>query len=120
MQITRSKDRIKDVIFRVRLALLAAGLLALVPLAGIAGFLNPSQKPVPAAQTSSAPQDKVDINSATMEQLMKVPGMTRTWAARIIRFRPYRAKNDLLDRGVVTNQVYDRIKDFIIAHREKP
>lgn len=63
--------------------------------------------------------DKVDINSATIDQLLKVPGMTRTWAARIIRFRPYRAKNDLLDRGVVTSQVYDRIKDYIVAHREK-
>lgn len=48
---------------------------------------------------------------------MKVPGMTRTWAARIVRFRPYRAKNDLLVRGVVTSQVYDRIKDHIVAHR---
>jgi hypothetical protein len=43
--------------------------------------------------------------------------MTRTWAARIVRFRPYRAKNELLDRGVVTSQVYSRIKDYIIAHR---
>ena len=50
---------------------------------------------------------------------MKVPGMTRTWAARIIRFRPYRAKNDLLDRGVLPSPVYDRIKDYVIAHRTK-
>jgi len=50
---------------------------------------------------------------------MNVPGMTRTWAERIIRFRPYRAKNDLVDRGIVTSQVYDRIKDYVIAHRIK-
>ena len=50
---------------------------------------------------------------------MGVPGMTRTWAARIIRFRPYRAKNDLIDRGVVTSEVYNRIKDHIVAHRAK-
>ena len=50
---------------------------------------------------------------------MKVPGMTRTWAARIIRFRPYRAKNELLDRGIVTGEVYARIKNYIIAHRVK-
>jgi len=48
---------------------------------------------------------------------MTVPGMTRTWAARIIRFRPYRAKNELLDRGIVTGEVYARIKNYIIAHR---
>ncbi len=62
----------------------------------------------------------VDINAASLDQLLKVPGMTRTWAARIIRYRPYHAKNDLVDRGVVTSQVYDRIKDYIIAHRAKP
>ena len=50
---------------------------------------------------------------------MKVPGLPRTWTARIIRYRPYRAKNELVDRGVVTPQVYERIKDDIIAHREK-
>jgi hypothetical protein len=43
--------------------------------------------------------------------------MARTWAARIIRFRPYRAKNELLDRGIVSHEVYARIKDHIIAHR---
>jgi DNA uptake protein ComE-like DNA-binding protein len=45
--------------------------------------------------------------------------MTRTWAARIIRYRPYRAKNDLTDRGVVSSQVYERIKNYIVAHRGK-
>lgn len=65
-----------------------------------------------------APENRIDINTATMDQLMKAPGMTRSWAARIIRFRPYRAKNDLVDRGVVTSEVYERIKDHIIAHRQ--
>ncbi len=43
--------------------------------------------------------------------------MTRSWAGRIVRFRPYRAKSDLLERGVVPSEVYERIKDSIIAHR---
>lgn len=72
------------------------------------------------SHTIPAPDDRVDINSASLDQLMKVPGMSRTWAARIIHYRPYRAKNDLIDRGVVTGQVYDRIRDYIIAHRAKP
>ncbi len=45
--------------------------------------------------------------------------MTRTWAARIVRFRPYRGKNELLDRGVVTSEVYGRIKDYVVAHRDE-
>lgn len=50
---------------------------------------------------------------------MRVPGMTTTWAGRIIRFRPYRAKTDLLENGVVTSEVYNRIKDYVIAHRKE-
>jgi DNA uptake protein ComE-like DNA-binding protein len=75
----------------------------------------PLQQRSPGVQ-SHAVHDPVDINTATLDQLLKVPGMTRIWAARIVRFRPYRDKNELLDRGVVTGQVYDRVKDHIIAH----
>jgi DNA uptake protein ComE-like DNA-binding protein len=62
---------------------------------------------------------RVDINHAAVEELLTVPGMTRSWAGRIVRFRPYRTKQDLVDRGVVNSDVYNRIKDYIIAHREK-
>ena len=94
---------------------LALAFLALAcPLApGATTSVPPTQ---PAPQTSPA-ADPVDINTANLDRLMKVPGMTRTWAARIIRFRPYRAKNELLDRGIVTGEVYARIKNYIIAHR---
>jgi DNA uptake protein ComE-like DNA-binding protein len=59
----------------------------------------------------------VDINRATVGELMKVPGMTQSWAARIVRFRPYRTKLDLLEQGVVPQGVYQRIRDGVIAHR---
>lgn len=68
---------------------------------------------------SPPPEARVDINHATIAELMKVPGMTRPWAERIVRFRPYRTKQDLLDNGIVTSEVYDRIKDYVIAHRSK-
>ncbi len=75
----------------------------------------------PAARKPAVPpaEARVDINHASSAELMKVPGMTASWAGRIVRFRPYWTKQDLLDRGVVTSQVYDRIKDYVIAHREK-
>lgn len=70
-------------------------------------------KPIP------PPDARVDINHASTEELMKVPGITASWAGRIIRYRPYRTKQDLLDRSVLPGDVYDRIKDYVIAHREK-
>jgi len=63
------------------------------------------------------PAARVDINHASLDELMKVPGLTRIWAARIVRYRPYRTKAELLDQGIVTADVYERIKDYVIAHR---
>lgn len=65
-------------------------------------------------------EDRIDINRATLEQLLRVQGMTRTWAVRIVHYRPYHSKQDLADRGVVPGDVYNRIKDRIIAHRQEP
>jgi DNA uptake protein ComE-like DNA-binding protein len=63
-------------------------------------------------------EQRVDINHASLDELLKVPGITKSWAGRIVRFRPYRTKQDLLDKGVVSGEVYNRVKDCIIAHRK--
>jgi competence protein ComEA len=65
------------------------------------------------------PELRVDINHASLNELLKVPGLTRGWAERVVRYRPYRTKQDLFDKGIVSSGVYDRIKDFVIAHRDK-
>lgn len=61
----------------------------------------------------------VDINHATLEQLLALPGLTRPWAQRIVRFRPYRSKLDLFQEAVLPGQIYLKIKDHIIAHRDR-
>ena len=74
------------------------------------------------AKTSAsapAPDQRVDINHASLDELLKVPGLTQGWAVRIVRFRPYRTKLDLFEKGVLSSEVYDRIKDFVIAHHDK-
>jgi competence protein ComEA len=86
-------------------------------LAGRPVALAGSPQQAPRAHAVPPPEARIDINHATVEDLLKVPGMTSSWAGRIVRFRPYHAKNDLLERGVVTSQVYARIKDYVIAHR---
>lgn len=83
-----------------------------------AALLVAVSAPAQVAQKKKAPppEDRVDINHATTAQLLKVPGMTQSWAGRIVRFRPYRSKDELLTRGVVSGAVYSRIKDDVIAH----
>jgi len=68
---------------------------------------------------ATRPDGLVDINRATVSELMQVPGMTVSWAGRIVRFRPYRTKLDLLEQGVLPPEVYRRIRDGIVAHRVK-
>ena len=88
-------------------------------LGGLPGAAAREPKTAPKTHAIPPPEARVDINHASVTQLMKVPGMTHAWAGRIVRFRPYYAKNALLLRGVVPDAVYDRIKDYIIAHRKK-
>jgi DNA uptake protein ComE-like DNA-binding protein len=57
----------------------------------------------------------VNINSATEEQLVDLPGITGTRAQRIIRGRPYGSANDLVTKGILTQAQYDRISGQIIA-----
>ncbi len=87
-------------------------------LAATAQYSDRDSSGVPKTSTKAPPPEaRVDINHASLAELEKVPGMTPSWASRIIRFRPYRSKPDLLERGVVTSQVYERVKDYVIAHR---
>ena len=79
------------------------------------GSLQSSARTV---KPAPAPELRIDVNHASVDELLKVPGMTPTWASRIVRFRPYRTKQDLLDDGVVPSNIYDRIKNYVIAHRD--
>jgi competence protein ComEA len=92
-----------------------------VPLAVATLALSVAGSPQPSAKAHAAhpAEMRVDINHASIEELLKIPGMKRTWASRIVPSRPDRAKNELLDRGVVPSQIYNHIKDYVIAHRDK-
>jgi DNA uptake protein ComE-like DNA-binding protein len=88
-------------------------------LAGTAQYQDRDSRGVPkTSATAPRPEMRVDINHASVEELLKIPGMTPSWAGRIVLFRPYRTKLDLIENGIVTNQVYNQIKDYVIAHQK--
>jgi DNA uptake protein ComE-like DNA-binding protein len=55
----------------------------------------------------------IDLNSATESQLMDLPGIGRADARKIVAGRPYREKHDLVDRGIISGDDYDRIRDEV-------
>lgn len=59
----------------------------------------------------------VDINSASAAELDKLPGIGSARAQAIIANRPYKGKDDLAQRKIVPQNVYDQIKDKIVARQ---
>jgi competence protein ComEA len=68
---------------------------------------------------SSKASSKIDINSATKDELATLAGIGDATAQKIIDNRPYRAKNELVTKKIVTKSEYAKIKDQIIAHHKK-
>lgn len=60
----------------------------------------------------------VDINTASAAELDALPGIGKTRAAAIIKGRPYANKTQLVSKGILTQPVYDKIADRIIAKQK--
>lgn len=68
------------------------------------------------ASTKAAAQ--VDINSASEKELAALPKIGDVKAKAIVKNRPYRGKDDLVDKKILTQNEYDAIKDQIIAKQK--
>jgi DNA uptake protein ComE-like DNA-binding protein len=103
--------------------LLAAAGLALAMLAAPA-FAQKADKPAapaaapakaeakPAAEKKSEP---MDINTASEKELATLKGIGDVRAKAIVKHRPYKGKDELVEKKIIPQNVYDDIKDQIIA-----
>ncbi len=98
-------------------ALLAAALAFVSPAVQAADERKPAQAPA-AAGKALPPSARLDINTASEAELAQLRGIGEARARAIVKGRPYSGRDDLVNRKIIPQGVYDEIKDQIIARQK--
>ena len=71
------------------------------------------------SSTKKPAAPKVELNTATKEQLMALPGVSESTADRIIAARPYKSKNDLVAKNLLTKSEFEKVSAHVMVKETK-
>jgi hypothetical protein len=66
---------------------------------------------------ATAVKEPLDLNTASAAELEALPGVGKATAKKIVEHRPYARKDELVDKKIVSQRTYDKIKDRVVAHQ---
>jgi competence protein ComEA len=109
----------RKLIAQIAVLIFALSLVSVTTAAQEPGGTMPEANATSAQMAKAAAAEKLDINSASLDQLKALPGIGDAYSQKIVAGRPYRAKNQLVQKSIVPQATYDKIKDLIIAKQPK-
>ena len=75
----------------------------------------PKDPPKPQPKAPAVKKELLDINSASADDLKALKGIGEADAKKIVENRPYRTKDELVQKKVMTKATYDKNKNQIVA-----
>ena len=93
-------------------------LLAIAALTLSLSYAAPPKKEDVKAVAVPKAAELLDINSASADALKALPGIGDAYSGKIIAGRPYKAKNELVQKKILPQATYDKVKDLIIAKQK--
>ena len=82
-----------------------------------AAATTPAQHAV-AHKAETAHKEMLDLNTASREELAKLPGIGDAYADKIISGRPYKTKSELVQKKIVPAHVFAKVRTLVIAKQE--